>query len=227
MVYNGFSTDYDTMHEVYLQGAELEDRFGFPILDPVFVKPENSISLPKSIKNIKTKNTIVHCYVEDSYLEPVWKDARRYVDNLLYYPCMVMPDLTVTAFMPPAMQVWNRFRNMALARYFCDLGITVVPSLGVLSDKDSDFMLYGMPEDSTVAVSTKGRLRKKEEHKLFMSGLYHVLDIIKPRNLLMFGSIPSDWTEPLPTTYFETEGLGGKLQSCKHEKDEKLAEEED
>lgn len=227
MTYKWISTDYDTMHEIYLQEAELEERFGFPILDPVHVTPDFSISLPKSAKNLKTKNTIVHCYVEDSYLEPVWKDARRYVDNLRYYPYMVMPDLTVTAFMPPAMQVWNRFRNMALARYFHDLGIPVVPSLGVLSDKDSDFMLYGMPEDSTVSVSTKGRLRQKEEHQLFMRGLYHVLDVLKPRNLLMFGSIPSDWTEPLPTSYFETEGIVGKSQHRTAKEAERIAREEE
>lgn len=205
-IYEGFSTDYDTMKELYIQGAELEDQFGFPPLDPVYALPKKTISLPKSIKNLDTRDTIVNCYVEDSYLEPLWKDARRYVDNLRYYPCMVMPDLTVTAFMPPAMKVWNRYRNMVLARYFSDLGLTVVPSLGVLSDMDSDFMLIGMPQDSTVAVSTKGRLRNKEEHRLFMRGLYYVLDQLKPRNLLMFGSIPSDWTEPVPTSYFETEG---------------------
>ena len=211
-IYEGFSTNFDTMHEMYLQGAELEERFGFPYLEPTTAYPERAIRIQDSARNMKTKGCIVHFYTDDKKIESVWSDARRFVDNLRCYPAVIMPDLSVTAYQPPAMKVWNRYRNMVLARYFYDMGINIIPSLAVLGPEDNDWLMTGMPTGSTLAVSTVGRVKHPDERRMFLEGLYYCLEKLQPKNLIMYGIKPEEYQEYVPTIYLsnEKEFLNGK-----------------
>ena len=207
--YDGISTTRDSMNEIYIQGAELTDNLGFPILEAVWCEPERTVDIHQAARVRDTRKCIVHCYVDDTRLEPVWKDAYRWVDNLRDFPYMVMPDLSINGNMPQAMKYWQRYRNMVLADFFTTAGIKVVPSLGCMGvNGDDEWLIEGMPHDSTLAVSSKGRIQDKRETAAFLAGLEYQLEMLQPHNLLFFGTVPAGFKEVCPTIYFAPEKRG-------------------
>ena len=202
-MYNEVSTRRDTLHELYIYGAELEQQYGFPVLQPVYAEPTESVSFREMQKVVDPKGKVVHFYIDDCWFEKLWTNADRYIEQLRCFPCVIMPDFSVFDYMPWSMQLWNRYRSMALAYYMSQHGIKVIPSLGVLPNHI--WTLVGLPQHSTVAVSTNGRIKKPKERKQFVNELNRQIEIIKPKNLIMIGFVPEEWDEPVPTIYLESE----------------------
>lgn len=202
-MYDFISTRRDTLHELYIYGAELETCCGFPVLQPVYAEPTESVSFREIQKVKDTKGKVVHFYIDDCWFEKLWTNADRYIEQLKCFPCVIMPDFSVFDYMPPPMQHWNRYRSMALAYYMSQHEIKVIPSLGVLPNHI--WTLAGLPQHSTVAVSTTGRIKKPKERKQFVNDLNYQIEVIKPKNLIMIGFVPEEWDEPVPTIYLESE----------------------
>lgn len=208
--YDGYSTEFDTMHEVYLQGATLQGEYGIPKLDGVSAYPTEYINIRDSVHTKRTKEVGVGFYMHDRYVESVWTDARRYVDTLQCFYCAFMPDFSIHTYMPKAMRIWNFYRNFTLASYFSDLGITVIPNLFCLEMDDNEWMSEYYPRHSTLAVSTKGRLRNKTDRAKFLAGLDFYVDKLSPKNIIMVGKVPEEFHEKVPTTYLDGDSEGAK-----------------
>lgn len=208
VIYDGFSTDFDTMHEVYIQGAQLQGEYGIPVLDPVIVYPERCVSIQDAIHEKHTEKVGVRFYMHDRYQEPVWTDARRYIDVLQCFYCTFMPDLSIHSPMPKAMRIWNFYRNFVLASYFQAFGIKVVPSLFCLEMDDNQWMVNYYPKNGTVAVSTKGRIRNKTDRGKFIDGLNYYVDNLEPRNIIMVGTVPDEYQEKVETIYLSGDSEG-------------------
>ena len=210
-MYNEVSTRRDTLHELYIYGAELEQQYGFPVLQPVYAEPTESVSFREMQKVVDTKGKVVHFYIDDFWFEKLWTNADRYIEQLRCFPCVIMPDFSVFSYMPEPMQHWNRYRSMALGYYLSSKGVRIIPSLGVLT-KDDIWTLCGVPRHSTIAVCTNGRIKKPLERKTFVEGLQTQIQILQPTNLIMVGYIPKEYEELVPTIYLKSEAQKRRIK---------------
>ena len=197
------------MHEVYLQGAHLYGEYGIPRLEPVIVYPGSYVNIRDAVRTKQTDKVGCGFYMHDRYVESVWTDARRYVDTLMCFYCTFMPDFSIHTYMPKAMRIWNFYRNFVLASYFSEFGIRVVPSLFCLEMDDNQWMVDYYPVGGSLAVSTKGRLKIKSDREKFLIGLDFYVDKLKPKNIIMVGTRPEEYSERVPTIYLngDSEGL--------------------
>lgn len=129
----------------------------------------------------------VHFYQDDFKFERIWTSPDRYADLLKQYGCIMSPDFSMYVDFPKAVQIYNKYRNHFVARYYAECyNIIVIPTI-MFGFKDSwDWCFDGYPEDSIVSISTVGLLQNKEIRQMFLDGYKEMLIRLQPRKVLLF-----------------------------------------
>lgn len=191
MRYTRFSTANDVMKEFLIYGAELTEM-GFPILPAVNCYPSDSVdfqsSLSRSLKGHKKLN--VNFYIEDYKIQCLWNNIDKYISHLRCFESVCGLNYSIDTQMPLVMQMWNKYRNMAVDWYLTLQGITVVPHVTILPYKGREWLLDGLPERSTVCCSTNGRVRSKSAREEFCQGFYEMCYRLEPTRVIIVGKIP-------------------------------------
>lgn len=125
-------------------------------------------------------------FLWDHQFERVWNFPNRYVDVLKKFDAVLQPDFSTYIDFPLAVQIFNKYRNHWLARYWQERGIKVIPQIEWGLEDTFDWCFDGYPQDSIVAVSNVGCMNKKEWRDAFMNGYNEMLKRLKPRKILMF-----------------------------------------
>lgn len=137
----------------------------------------------------------VHCFIEDYYLERLWKRPEYYSTYLLRSKLFISPDFSLFTDMPLSMQLWNTYRSRYVGAYMQKLGVNVIPSIGWASDDSFDFCFLGVEQSSTVAISTVGCNNREK----FTSGLNAMIGTIHPEKIVWFGERYTDIMSSIST----------------------------
>lgn len=187
-MYNYISTEQDTMREIYLQGAELVGEYGFPRLPKVhaYLTGLRPVCYHEIGKEKKPQECIAHFFTADCRFASIWNNCDKPMEALKKYRYVATPDFSVYSNMPKAMQIWNTYRDRALAWYMWSNHVNIIPTV-VWSDEASfDWCFEGLPQNSTLAVSTNGccSIRAREYYK---AGFQEMCRRLNPYNVLVIG----------------------------------------
>ena len=198
MRYTRYSTANDVMKEFLIYGAELTD-LGFPRLPEVQTTPSETVdfteSLSRRLKGHKRLN--VNWYIDDEKFLRVWNAPDRYTDHLKCFESVCGLDFSINTQMPLVMQMWNKYRSMALDWYLTLNGITVIPNVNIIPYKGREWMLDGVPRHSTVCCSTNGRVRSKGAREEFCHGFYEMFEKLEPTRIVVIGTLPDELDSPV------------------------------
>ena len=198
MRYTRYSTANDVMKEFLIYGAELTD-LGFPRLPEVQTTPSETVdfteSLSRRLKGHKRLN--VNWYIDDEKFLRVWNAPDRYTDHLKCFESVCGLDFSINTQMPLVMQMWNKYRSMALDWYLTLNGITVIPNVNIIPYKGREWMLDGIPRHSTVCCSTNGRVRSKGAREEFCQGFYEMCERLEPTRVVVVGILPDELNSPV------------------------------
>ena len=162
-------------------------------IDDAWPIVDRSDSVPKGMTNFyptdadKHGDDYAHFFVEDYRFERIWTEPERYVPVLKKYAGMIMPDFSTYTNMPIPMQIWNAYRNKALAAYYQSQGIDVIPSLMWSDDRSFDWIFDGMPIGGTYALGATGFDADDTSRHGFYTGLFEAIRCLKPNTLLVYG----------------------------------------
>lgn len=191
--YTRYSTANDVMKEFLIYGAELTEM-GFPKLRAVNCNPEDSVdfqsSLSRSLKGHKKLN--VNFYIEDYKIQCLWNNIGKYINHLSYFESVCGLNYSIDTRMPLVMQMWNKYRNMAVDWYLTLYGIVVVPHVTIMPYKGREWLLDGIPKHSAISCSTIGKVRSKEAVREFCDGFKEMEQIIEPKKVVIIGIIPDE-----------------------------------
>lgn len=162
------------------------DDGGWPMLAPVDAMPKGLVTFEVATAG-KHPDAFCHFFIDDYRFERLWNQPERYIDTLRKYDGVLSPDFSMYTDMPLPIQVWNSYRSKALARYWQREGITVIPTLCWSDERSYDFAFRGIPQRSTVAVSTVGVVRNRESMRLFKQGLREAITQLYPQRVLWYG----------------------------------------
>lgn len=142
-MYNAIHTSFDVIKEFLITGAELDGKYHIPIV-PVCqfdYLPDDSIdfeeSFSRKIKNHRKLN--VNHYIDDSKFNRLWSNPDKYLGHLKHFHSVTMPDFSISTGglgMLFVLNIYNKYRNHALAWYLHMNDIKVVPPVSI-ADKDS------------------------------------------------------------------------------------------
>ena len=210
-MYNNCHTAFDVMKEFLITGAELDGKYQIPMISVCNLDylPEDSIdfeeSFSRKIKNHRRLN--VNFYIDDVKFTRIWNNPDKYLEHLKCFHSVTMPDFSISTGdrgMPFAMNIYNKYRNHALAWYLHMNDIKIIPSVPI-ADKDSyDWCFDGLPQNSILSVCTNGRVRAKASRIEFCDGFKFMCDKLQPTRVIIVGRIPDELKSDVPITSYQT-----------------------
>ena len=176
----------------YFENENMDNKYNFPVLD--FVKPQKVLNvLPFNVfKSKPNNNSWIHFFIDDYQFERVWQQPTQYIKLLKQANGVITTDFSMFIDMPKALQIYNCYRNRALARFFQRQGINIIPAVG-WSDKESfSWCFDGIAYGSAIAVSSNGCYSNPEAKKNFLAGFHKMLEKINPCQVIFIGVVPNE-----------------------------------
>lgn len=159
----------------------------WPAISPSHAVPERLTTFyPKTAKD--NSDAFCHFFIDDYRFERIWREPERYVDVLKRYAGVIMPNFSTWHIMPLPMQYWNLYRNRAMACYWQQQGIEVIPLLQCGDPRTYDYAFEGLPIGGTYAVMNNGLMKDKENRYYWYEFLHIAVEAVKPDLLVMYGS---------------------------------------
>lgn len=183
---------YDVFNSKILHNATYEGYDQFPILKGTTLTPSNLVRFSDCTNaKFKSKESTVMFYEHDKKFEKAWHSPERYIQTLKEYKCVISPDFSMYRNMPLVMQKWNHFRSLALAHYYEENEIEVIPNVRWSDARSFDFFLLGIPGNSTIAIGSHGCLKTREDKYYFEAGFNYALEHLEPSTIVIYGNLPT------------------------------------
>lgn len=176
----------------YFENEDINNKFNFPTLD--YIESQKVLNVvPFNVFKAKPdNNSWVHFFIDDYQFERVWQKPTQYIKLLKQAAGVITTDFSMYVDMPKAVQIYNCYKNRALARYFQKEGIKIIPAVG-WSDEDSfKWCFDGIAHGSTVAVSSNGCYSNKDAKRNFLAGFNKMLEKINPCQVIFVGAVPKE-----------------------------------
>lgn len=204
-MYTEIHTQKDVLRERYLYQADLTP-LGFPALFPVHADLGGlkAVSFCESTREKNPKKAFCHFFIDDARFESLWNQPQKYLPTLENFKYVCAPDFSFYDSMPKVMQLHQVYRSRALAWWLFMSGCTVIPTVGWGSEETFDFCFEGLPEESTLAVSTNGCFTDQGK-KCYRQGFKEMCSRLHPTEVLVVGR-PIDVDADVKITYRESFG---------------------
>lgn len=182
--------------------------YDFPVVESNFrnvdVKYWLAFDLTRKVKmNIYRQDVGIHFFLHDYQFECLWANPNKYIDNFQKCGAVLMTDFSMFTDFPKAIQIYNKYRNHWLARFYQDRGVNIIPTL-LWSDEDSlSYSFEGYEEGGVFAVPEISIIGDEESRNYFLNGIHRAIDVVKPSKLLVFTKsdkkdvfdfgVPTEW----------------------------------
>ena len=181
------------MYKRYIDNVEelanfkLIGKYGMPLIKKQDIKlSENT----KSFNNRNTECVTIHFFIDDYQFDRLWNNPERYIEMFKKYEYICSPDYSLFLDFPKALQIYNTYKKQYLGAYYQSYGIRVIPTVSWSDEESYAWCFDGIEKGSCVACSSVGCLKNKEAKELFINGFEKMIEIIKPKQILMVGSLP-------------------------------------
>lgn len=183
--------NYDIWHTRYYSGAAFAGEFEMPVIKGTDKIPERLIRFSDSKSCARDDlGAWVVPYEHDQKLRCMWRNACKYEPNLLKHPGIVSWDFSMYRRMPFGLQFWNCFRSRLLGSLHERLGGECIPNIRPTDSRSFSYAFDGLPTDATVAMSTVGNLRDKEDRAIFEMYVAETVKRLFPKTIVVYGDAP-------------------------------------
>ncbi len=184
---------YDTWHTRYYDGATFAGDFEMPVIRGTNEIPERLVRFTDSRSCVRDDpGAWVVPYEHDSKLERVWKNAFKYMPDLLEHPGIVSWDFSMYRRMPFVLQQWNCFRGRPLGSLYERLGGTCIPNVRPSDARSLAYAFDGLPREATIAMGTAGNLVHADDRDVFEMYVREAVRCLRPANIIVYGDAPED-----------------------------------
>ena len=192
-----FNNNYDVFHSFLVENADYDGYFELPVIRTSDQLPHKVITFSKAMsKTWDDFDCWVVFYEHDRDFERLWSKPRQYLDKLKKFKGIISPDFSLYRNMPLIMQMWNTYRNRAIAVWLQNNGVEVIPNVRFGDERTFSFCFDGVEENKTVAVGTHGCIKRKEDKIFFKIGLARMVQRLSPKTIIVYGSAPDSIFKP-------------------------------
>ena len=185
------SRESDVFKSGLVEGAHFSPVYEFPLLKRAIYKPEKAIPFDRATRSTMYDHWI-HFYIHDSQFERIWNNPKQYLSLLKRFAGVITPDFSLYRALPLAMQIWNTYRNRAIAYWLQSNGVNIVPNIRWGDERTYPFAFEGIEQGGTVAVSTNGCIQKKIDCDYFSKGLACMVETLRPKTIVNYSYAPAD-----------------------------------
>lgn len=176
-----------------LRDARFSHPYNFPIFNTANVIPKKLIPFDKiHIVKVDDYDSFVHFFLPDVCFERFWRNPTKYIDHLKKFSGCILPDFSVCYDFPYPLQLYNCYRNRVLG-YIIDLNqIPVIMNVSFGDPRSYDFCCDGIMPGGVIAIGSLGTMKNPENRYIFTQGFEHALKVLKPSDLILYGSDSSE-----------------------------------
>lgn len=172
----------------FIEGAVFEGRYDFPKLKKTQSIPENPIPFNTAKSNKNPADCWIHFFIDDYQFERLWNTPNKYLPMLKRFKGVITTDYSMYENMPKVQQMWNCYRNRAVAFWLQNNGIDIVPVVEWADYNDFEWCLDGLPKNSTLALETYGVQRKTIDKYGLIKGVEKICKELMPKTLVVYGN---------------------------------------
>lgn len=181
-------TDRHNFKTEFTQGAVFEGRYDFPKLKKTQSIPENPIPFNTAKSNKNPAECWVHFFIDDYQFERLWNTPNKYLPMLKRFKGVITADYSMYGNMPKVQQMWNCYRNRAVAYWLQNNGIDIVPVVEWADYGDFEWCLDGLPKESTLALEIYGCRKNSKSRYGLIKGIERVCSQLSPSCLVIYGN---------------------------------------
>ena len=158
------------------------------------VKPYNGGTPQYLVPHYRLKNTTMTCgvcpcfYTADRNFERAWSNPRAFSKTLMRYSYVLSPDFSVYLDMPRPMQLASILKNKALAAWWQECGLNVIPSVSWTTVEHIEEDLEGWPKHSVIAINSTRLGRDRRAKHNWVEGYEATISILEPSFILRYGA---------------------------------------
>ncbi len=190
-IWNAFMTDSATYEN------------DIPICPTTGETPESIINWEEAVNIYKKEITSNHrdfkCnsyitfnlddYKFDKGKYDIWNYPARALKIIKHFAGIITPDFSTYIDMPEPIKYYNTFRMRAFGFWCTRCGIKVINNVRWDFTNEYSYCFCGIPKNSIVLIGTvASNLRVKENHFMFRAGLLKMVEVLKPKIILVYGS---------------------------------------
>lgn len=192
-----FNNNYDVFRSFLVENADYDGYFELPFIRTSTKLPEKVITFSKAMsKSWNDFECWVIFYEHDRCFERLWNNPKKYLNKLKKFKGIISPDFSLYRNMPLVMQLWNTYRGRAIAVWLQHNGIEIIPNVRFGDERTFSFCFDAIEENKTVAVSTHGCIKRKEDKIFFQVGLARMVQRLSPQTIVVYGSAPDSIFKP-------------------------------
>lgn len=192
-----FNNNYDVFHSYLVENADYEGYIELPKIRTSNHIPRKLVPFSKAMS--KTWNDFdcwVMFYEHDVKFERLWNNPKQYLKKLKKFKGIISPDFSLYRNMPLVMQMWNTYKGRALAAWFQENGIDVIPNVRFGDERTFTFCCCGVEKNKTVAIGTHGCIKHIDDKVFFKIGLARMVQRLSPKTIIVYGSATDSIFKP-------------------------------
>ena len=179
---------YDIFKLYYWDGATRVGKYRMPQLEPNQFVPEKVIGFNEK-KSIKSPEDYwIDFFVDDALFEGFWNHPEMSFDRLRKFAGIIATDYSMHPELLPGQNIWNCTRNRVMAYYLQKNGINVIPVASWCQEEDFEWCFDGLPENSSIAVSSNGCKSSPYGKRMFLRGIEELQRRKRPYKIIVCGS---------------------------------------
>lgn len=124
------------------------------------------------------------------------KNIPRLIPSLSKAGAIIQPDYSILADEPLVLQKMAVFNKNRVAVELQSYGLDVIPNLRWGDKRSFEFAFKGIPKHQICAIGTYGQIKDKEKRLLFENGLEVALEKVRPKIVLIYGTMPNEIFAP-------------------------------
>jgi len=168
-------------------------RHGIPQMRACHVEPprlhgwdERRVGTPEGLALYRDAG--LHFYTDDYRFEQLWTSPDRYRWVLERAPVVLTPDFSIYVGWPPALTIWQTYRNRWLGALWQSWGLEVIPTVGWADHRSYEVCFEGLPRGGLVSVSTVGiHNAEPAARERFCEGYREMVRWVQPSKVLVYG----------------------------------------
>lgn len=164
-----------------------------PALEATHFKPTDIIPFNQAVSQNNPSGKWIHFFIDDYQFERVWNSPNKYLSVLKRFSGVITTDFSMYTDMPRAHQIYNCWRNRAMAYWMQSNGINIVPTICWSDAVSYDWCFEGLPKGGSVALSTNGCLSNIASEYYFICGYDEMIRRLEPESVLIYGRRPKNF----------------------------------
>ena len=186
--------NYQTYKRVFntdiIDGNTPAGIFELPTIFKTNNQPNKLIAFDKAISS-HDYDQWVHFFIHDFQFIRIIRNPWKYLPILQRFDGVISPDFSIFWNYPFYLQLQSIARSREIGAWLQRNGIPLIPCVRWGKRETYAFAFDGIEPGGTISIGTVGCMREKENRKVFEQGFPEMLDKIRPKRIIVYGSAKS------------------------------------